>query len=74
MGMWTIYTRTIPSLRRRMITLSSTVDAEVDLENLRAERKEVRWTANKLLSDLIFVCESITLHMPQRHVEEGADG
>jgi hypothetical protein len=57
-----------------MITLSSTVDAEVDLENLRAERKEVRWTANKLLSDLIFVCESITLHMPQRHVEEGADG
>jgi hypothetical protein len=55
-----------------MITLSSTVDAEIDLENLRAERKEVRWTANKLLSDLIFVCESMTLHMPQRHVEEGS--
>jgi len=58
MGMWTIYTRTIPSLRRRTITLSSTVDAEIELENLRAERRDVRWTANKLLSDLIFVCES----------------
>jgi len=59
MGIWTIYTRTIPSIRRRSLSLSITsTDGDLDVEELKKEKKDVRWTANKLFSDLIFVCMS----------------
>ena len=59
LGMWTIYTRTIPSLRRRAAELRSELDLEADggVGAMRKERKDVRWSAYKLWSDLVFVCK-----------------
>jgi len=63
LGMWTIYTRTIPSLRRRAAELRSEPDLEADggVGAMRKERKDVRWSAYKLWSDLVFVCKSSSL-------------
>jgi hypothetical protein len=57
--MWTIYTRTIPALRRRVI--DSDLETGAGAGAMRKERKDVRWSAYKLWSDLVFVCKSFSL-------------